>query len=490
MKIRNPPDANNLFQSAKSQGDYDLAAALADLIDNSIAADASSVFINFSNFSNLKELTVSILDDGCGMSRNNLKLAMRPASSNPNKKRHENDLGRFGWGLKSASLSQANKLNVTTCNGSDISFASWDLSDCDDFSMEFLSGVDAKKHLINKTAKFKSWTEVSWHECERLTDNYQLSADDLQHYISEAIRELELVFHRFIDENDSNQLKIYINGNKLIANDPFLRNKNTQIEQTQTYFLKDSSGKKQSIYYTPYVLPHFSKISEAELKKLGGADGLIKKQGFYVYRNKRLIIHGTWFGLTEYKSLTQLTRIKLDIPNTLDDLWKITIDKSNLHLPRQLHKHFKEIIKRIKGHSTSKIQRKRHKRVNRIVSKETIWNLTRGNGVIKFSVNIDHPLLNLESYSKDELLLLIKMMETTLPLELIKNEFSVNEDKLCQQPVERSEAYTLLQDIVKMMRKNVPDVTDEEIRVMLNERDFLSENEEILNEILIGTNNE
>ncbi|MBP5133810.1 ATP-binding protein, partial [Pseudomonas protegens] len=112
MKVLNPPLAKDLMSTARSFGSYDLAAALADLIDNSIKAKATRVEISF--LPSQDDVIVRVRDDGVGMDRQMLMAAMRPASANPQAEREPDDLGRFGWGLKSASLSQARVLTVVS----------------------------------------------------------------------------------------------------------------------------------------------------------------------------------------------------------------------------------------------------------------------------------------------------------------------------------------------------------------------------------------
>ena len=113
--------------SARSFGNYDLAGAIADLIDNSIKANAGRVDLSciFSG----GDPEIRVLDDGTGMSREELQAAMRPASTNPLEERLPGDLGRFGWGLKSASFSQCRRLIVVTRRDDALSGAVWDLSD-------------------------------------------------------------------------------------------------------------------------------------------------------------------------------------------------------------------------------------------------------------------------------------------------------------------------------------------------------------------------
>ena len=167
MRISNPPNASSLMATARSFGNYDLAAALADLIDNSIRAEARKVSILFEPVE--KDVVVRIRDDGMGMGRDELVAAMRPASANPEDPRELNDLGRFGWGLKSASLSQARVLTVVSWRGSESTAAIWDIDNLEDWTMELLVGDDALK-LLGSIPNSNSGTEVIWSRCDRLLD--------------------------------------------------------------------------------------------------------------------------------------------------------------------------------------------------------------------------------------------------------------------------------------------------------------------------------
>ena len=103
-----PPYAPILMESTRSIG-YSVEAAIADVIDNSIAAFATNVEVNFFPSS---DPYICILDNGNGMTISELENAMQYGSKNPLDTRSENDLGRYGLGLKTASLSQCRKLTV------------------------------------------------------------------------------------------------------------------------------------------------------------------------------------------------------------------------------------------------------------------------------------------------------------------------------------------------------------------------------------------
>ena len=70
---------------------YSLNTAISDLIDNSITAKASNVWIDFEWDD--EKTWISISDDGIGMDEEKLKNAMKIGSQSPLLPREKNDLG-------------------------------------------------------------------------------------------------------------------------------------------------------------------------------------------------------------------------------------------------------------------------------------------------------------------------------------------------------------------------------------------------------------
>ena len=141
---------------------------------------------------------------------------------------------------------------------------------------------------------------------------------------------------------------MWLNGQPVEPYDPFHVHHNaTQALPSETLTV---GGRK--IIIRPYVLPHYSKLRATDHDRLAGEEGFLKNQGFYVYRNHRLIIRGTWFRLVKYGELAQLVRVSVDIPNSLDDLWKITVDKSDAQLPAVLRKRLGQIVDGLRKRSS------------------------------------------------------------------------------------------------------------------------------------------
>lgn len=428
--------------TARSFGNYDLAAALADLVDNSIRAKAQKITISFEPEEN--DVIVRIRDDGIGMNHDELIKAMRPASANPEDPRDAADLGRFGWGLKSASLSQARVLTVVSWNETGNTAARWDIDDLDDWQMELTVGEQAKKYL-SKRPNSISGTEVIWTHCDRLLDK-DISGnidEQLNDKISHAHKQLALIFHRYLSGEARKSFCIQMQGIDIKPIDPFLsQHPATQTIDDEIIGLKGS----EVISVKPFTIPHFSKLTLEEKELLGGDEGLVRNQGFYVYRNKRLIIHGTWFRLVPHGELSQLTRVRVDLPNTQDKDWKITLDKSDAQLPPILRTRLRDVIK---GFSKRSVRANRRRGVDLTVSKnEPVWRRNAYNGRIRYQINKDHPLVwQMLSEAKNQEIAreALSLIESCLPSEMVADDQAKNKIEQVQS-ISDPEAFNALID--------------------------------------------
>lgn len=417
------------MSTARSFGNYDLAAALADLVDNSIQANATNVWVEFHPQDD--DVTVRIRDDGCGMSRGALIDAMRPASRNPEEKRDALDLGRFGWGLKSASLSQARVVTVVSWSPSEINAARWDIDDLDEWTMDHFVGKKALSLLDSKPIS-KTGTEVIWTRCDRLYDaGLEATIDELlNEKISHARKHLSLIFHRYLAGEEGRHLEVHIQGVPLEPVDPFMSSHPaTQSLDEERIVVKAGA----SIQVKPFVIPHFSKLSHRERLVLGGEEGLVRNQGFYVYRNKRLIIHGTWFRLVPHGELSQLTRVRIDLPNSLDAEWKITLDKSDAQLPVNLRKRLREIVQKFSKKSVG-VHRRKGVDLNS-AEKSPVWRKNTHSGRIRYLINRDHPIIReMLAGANDPFIAseAIKLVEACVPLADMSNDLKSSDAEIVQ----------------------------------------------------------
>ena len=480
-RIVNAPQAESLMIGARSIGNYDLAAALGDLIDNSITAGSSTISLTC-DF-NSSDPFIVIKDNGSGMDREALIQAMRPASSNPLTERDTQDLGRFGWGLKSASFSQARRLIVGSKQGIHFNVAIWDLDNVVNFEMELLEADEAALTLeeFGETLNANG-TIVIWDKCDRLTDANEINQDDFNQKVMDAKQQLELIFHQFLDNTKKDKLTIYLNGSKLTGYDPFLSDHPaTQCFHSEFIELQNLGD----IKVTPYVLPHFSKLDHRTIQNIEGIEGLVRNQGFYVYRNNRLIIHGTWFGIFKYGELSDLVRVKVEIPNSMDHIWQISIDKKDAKLPQNLKFRLKKLLASI--HAKSKRVHKRRSPKITIGDSTNIWTKIKKNGRSKFEINRENATVKaveelIPSQEIHRLKHMLNYIEQMLPITNIIASESEQESDLIQNQTSNSDTRLLGTYLAELLLKDF-DGTPREFKEALSNSSFFINQKKLADEI-------
>ncbi len=377
-----PPSA--LIEGLRAIG-YSLETAISDIIDNSITAGALRVQISTETYSD--EPYIAIIDDGAGMAEEELIAAMRPGSRNPLAARDEPDLGRFGLGLKSASFSQCRRLTVVARRSAETTAAVWDLDDVAERNEWTVQLPDQVDHIPGIDKLGPTGTLVLWQKLDRLAGGYSHDAARRAAFINQRIaeteRHLRVVFHRFME--DPKPLHILLNERRLRPLDPFARkNFATISDPEEKLHLTMGDVEIQS-----FTLPHHKQMSKTDWEDLGGPEGHLKSQGFYLYRCRRLILHGTWFGLCRQSELTKLSRVRIDIPNSMDADWKIDVKKSSAQLPPVVRDRLKKVIERILAGSKRTYSRRGQKLVDH--ARLPIWHRILSDGQISYRANIEHP---------------------------------------------------------------------------------------------------
>lgn len=387
------PFAPSLIESMRSLG-YSFPAAIADLLDNSISAKASNIDIISTPG---MEPSLIILDDGNGMTENELCEAMRYGSSNPLETRREDDLGRFGLGMKAASLSQCRKLIVVSKKEGKISAYSWDLDYVIGSESWMLMGFTEEEMLqfpyIDQLLDKEHGTYIYLSEFDRIKEGTGNLSETFNKCLDDMINHLSLVFHRFIDEG----LTIRVNQLELEARDPFLScHRATQRKRESSFRINN-----EKITLKPFILPHLSKLSQDDLDKVGGKDRLRSEQGFYVYRNKRLIIWGTWFRLERKDELNKLARVMVDIPNSLDYMWSIDIKKSAATLPDIIKKNmYNAVYESVLCSEAVHTYRGRKEKKDKDI--EYVWERVKVRDGYEYQINRKIPQLELLESTLDE----------------------------------------------------------------------------------------
>ncbi len=339
-----------MVRSLRDMG-YEFAAAVADLIDNSVAAKANTVRVNV-EWEGSKSY-VLIADNGEGMRPEVLQEALRFGTE---RDYDEADLGKFGLGLKTASLSQCLRVTVATRWNparADIMAYCWDV--------EHIEATNRWEVLSVKAADLPSaarlhlketpGTVVIWERLDRLLGYKFPEGESARKQLLAMARELEehvaMVFHRFLaSEVRGKRLAIYVNDNRVEAWDPFARKEaKTQRLEPKTFRVEGEKG-KGDVIVEPYVLPSQALFSTPEaFNRASGPRKWNAQQGFYIYRADRLIQSGGWCGLRAIDEHRKLARIAISFNPKLDDEFKINVPKMRVLLPPAIRDEAEKWIK-------------------------------------------------------------------------------------------------------------------------------------------------
>ena len=344
------PDPS-LLESMRSVG-YSLNTAVADVVDNSIAAQAQQVSIRYFDYG--ESPYIAIIDDGTGMDEHEAISAMKLAGTDSSHERRANDLGRFGLGLKTASLSQARSLLLCSVKNGHQTTLRWDLDHVAavrDWELEVLNEQQTIRALPTKVRDLMPSTHgtcVLWRNLDRLETVAGDSLQDMDQAMSELSDYLGLVFHRFTHPYPNDgipKVELTVNGMPVPKRDPFL----TESMATQPQRLQRIPGTEATL--CGYTLPYPNKLTDEDKETLGLTSGkrqtLSDTQGFYVYRAYRLITWGSWYRLLPRKPGTKLSRVRVDIPNSMDDEWTLDIKKSRATPPKVIRDAMKRYVSKL-----------------------------------------------------------------------------------------------------------------------------------------------
>ncbi len=428
IEKRLPPKASALTASLRSMG-YTLETAVADIIDNSITANATKVEI-FCTFE--KGIPIfCIIDNGCGMFSDTLLDALVIGGKDPREERDERDLGRFGLGLKTASFSQGRRVVVASRRDGHISAGCWDLDLIEkrqDWVVTILEAQDIKGiDFISELSG--DGTIIVWSKLDALIESIDESKQEafVNSKLDVLEKHLSLVFHRFLAGTVSgySKLSIYINGHKVLPFDPFcLSNKATQILPEEKVNIGKSIVKIQ-----PYILPHYSKIDEATRQIYKDRSDFVSNQGAYIYRNGRLMAWGDWFRLIPKGEATKLARVKIDFSNELDELWTLDIKKSVARPPAAVRERLKQVIAKVSSGSTR--VSKGHGKKLFSEDRAPLWSRYAEQGLIRYSINEHHPMVSrlfdgLSEQQVGYLDIILKAIGASIPAEMIYSDFSTD----------------------------------------------------------------
>lgn len=388
------PSAAALVESLRGLG-YSPETALADLIDNSIAAQTANIEVNLDW--NDGHPQVALLDDGDGMDRATLAEALRLGGTGPLLKRAASDLGRFGLGLKTASLSQCRQLAIISRTGGRTSALILDVDEIVERGWFASEPASLPQHpMVEKLLQLEHGTLVIWGRMDSLGGLSGLEKEAFYLRLEDIRAHLGMVFHRFIS-GDATRLAIILNGRAVKAWDPFL------ISHPSTRELPSERVRHAGSAFTvrPYVLPHRDRYAnEMEYEAAGGPGGWGARQGFYVYRGKRLLVAGSWLGLGGARTWTRdeasrLARIEIDLPTDLDADWRIDVRKSQARPPGTLRARLTAIGSRCRQEAREVFAFRGQGPRTRGAQRPAppVWIAQQGPKGIQYRINRDHPAI-------------------------------------------------------------------------------------------------
>ncbi len=412
------PEASSMIETFRAIG-YSIEAAVADIIDNSISAEAKNIWINFDWQG--EGTWLSIKDDGSGMNNDELVQALRPGSKNPLEDRGSKDLGRFGLGLKTASFSQCRRLSVISKRENytpvywtwDLDFVkqsgNWDL-------IKYLPGGNFE----NEINAIRSGTIIIWNEIDRLVKDLQRddegALDKFLQIMLQVKNHLAMVFHKFIENG---RIKIYFQDRLVEAWNPFLSN------EPATQGFPEEPLYNGKVIIKGYVLPHKSKISEDTFKEAEGPKGWNEQQGFYIYRNERLLLAGDWLGMFRNEEHYKLARIEISLPNHLDSEWQIDIKKSIARPPLAFRDQLRAYAGKVRAQAVE-VYRHKGKNIKPYTGQKFVplWIDHKRGEKWFYKVNREHPLIEtIKNQANDKpdraIEMLLKVIEETIPVKSI-----------------------------------------------------------------------
>lgn len=395
-----PPNPQLLLNSLRNVG-YTLKAAIADIIDNSISAQASHISVQYRGKEYQEGPWIAICDNGTGMSSdellNNMRLGCR-AIEQPD--RRKDDLGRFGLGMKMASFSQCRKLTVFSWKNSLAAAYCWDLDNIiSKWEIQKLSTEEIERNSILAALKedsdidySKQGTIVLWEKIDR---NCVSSSTKFDTSMKQVKEHLSLVFHRFMVPEAEYQSTICFDMNNVIIQpkSPFGASKNINRHILQSDQFK---SRGEIVTYRPYLLPRAVDSTPEEYREYAGNEGYLINQGFYVYRNRRLIEKATWFRQFKKEFKTQLLRIQIDIPAELDEYWEIDVRKSQATPPSDIQERIISIVEQAMNEAKSVWDSERRNVTTKIRDIEPVWKTTNiAPNIYEYEINTQHTLYQL-----------------------------------------------------------------------------------------------
>ena len=399
---------------------YTFNFAIADILDNCISAHAKNIKLFFDLTS--KEPYFYIIDDGDGMSFDELKNAAVIGYKDINTEREADDLGRYSTGLKSATRSFCDDVILSSkkagekCSTIEIDYSH--ISESKKWEAFILNGFDLEKEIEN------NGTIVYCRKLHFVDEMMPSSQIDFK--LDSLEKSISHIFGKFLLSGELH-ITMQVKGSQQIEVqgwNPFglLENGSTRV-----IYKNDIKFKNSEITFKAYILPAYNNLSRVDQEYMLG-NGLIDQEGFYIYRNKRLIKEGGWLNLEKIglDDKCKYARIEVNISSAVDKDFKINFSKNSLEIPEELKSVFYDVAQKARKESKTNFNYQKHPEIKRITRKEEerIWKTTKSDGALVLSVNMQHPLIQELSskFTESELKKLCNVLSKSLPISMIQDQ--------------------------------------------------------------------
>lgn len=419
---------------------YTLQSAIADIIDNSISAKAKNIWI-YMNYAE-SDSSITIVDDGIGMELDKLKQACIIAFKNILDERTKDDLGRFSTGINSASASMCNQLIIQSKTSKNINSNTIML----DYKKMKTDGWKCNIVEVNENyLKSSSGTAIVWRNLKQVANAN--SKEEFFNKIEIVENHISHVFNDYLDK----EIQIHINNDQYIVPgwNPFF------IQHTKTALIYDEQKEyhNSKIGIKIYILPPYNNLDDNEQAYMRG-NGLSDQQGFYIYRNKRLIKEGGWLDINDLSISNKYdyARIRVDIESILDRYFNPNFLKNEIFIPDDLRDYFKQVAIKARQESHKNFNYMKAPTIMKGIKKEKqipVWNYKHSNDGIVISVNDDHPIIKslVSDMKKSDKTRLFKLLSKNIPIgEITRSGVSQKQNTYVSMVQEMEDMYNRLKE--------------------------------------------
>lgn len=360
------PDPARVMEGLRDTG-YDFNTAMADIVDNSIAASATVIKVKV-DLNPHGDINVYVADNGCGMNLEGLKNAMRYGSI---ERIDPNSLGKFGLGLKTASTAFCRSLSLLSKNSKDTDYhkVQWDLDEiCRINKWQLLQPKINQDEidLLEEVTNGDHGTLVIWDKVDRMfSKTYQNKTSQnkaFEKILKNLYHHFAMVYQRYLDSKYSKEcstIELYLNDEKVFPWDPFCTcEKFTKCISTENISVELPDGTKSSFKIEAYVLPRPEEFLSTEARSEARINN--DNEGFYIYRENRLIYFGGWLDMFIKDPHISLLRINFSFNHELDDAFKVDIKKSRISLDNEIYDYIQKQFLPAAKREAENIYRKGH----------------------------------------------------------------------------------------------------------------------------------